>query len=116
QLHSSNLSKQTSLERKNWKNAQLQREVENLAPLTSDVVPVFLELDPSWVNLVDFNLQSFGIEVISEEKDGFIIGASLDNLRSLEEKINDFSESKHGSCKNSRPMGYRRRETRGMET
>src|ERR1017187_3567035 len=39
-----------------------------------DIVPVFLQVDPK-----DFDIESlkgFGIEIVSEEQDGFIIGAN----------------------------------------
>lgn len=46
-----------------------------------------------------FDLESFRIEIISQEDDGFIVGASLDNLKTLEEKIKLFSKEERGGEK-----------------
>ena len=67
----------------------IQRQGMGL-PLVFDdnILPIFLQVDPN-----DFDIESlkgFGIEIVSEEEDGFIIGANSDNFRSLSEKINDF--------------------------
>ncbi|MBB5440244.1 subtilisin family serine protease [Pedobacter sp. AK017] len=66
-----------------------ERKEKGLPDIFSEeVVPVFLQIDP-----YDFDIESlrgFGIEIISEEFDGYIIGANADNFRSLGEKINAF--------------------------
>lgn len=54
----------------------------------AEIIPVFLQVDPQ-----DFDIESlkgFGIEIISEEGDGFIIGANADNFSSLASKIEKF--------------------------
>lgn len=62
-----------------------------------NVIPIFLQVD---VNLFDIEtLQSFGIEIIAEETEGFIIGASADNFTSLKEKIEKFIRNE-GKFKN----------------
>lgn len=54
----------------------------------SEIIPIFLKID---MMLFDpESLYSFGIEVIAEDEDGFIIGASIDNFKSLKEKIDKF--------------------------
>jgi len=72
------------------------REDNDLASLDEEIIPIFIQVNPAIVN-TEFDLEAFGIEIISEEEEGYIIGASLDNFRSLEEKISSFINSKHGS-------------------
>ena len=67
----------------------LEREEQGLPPVfDKNIIPIFLQIDPN-----DFDIESlkgFGIEIISEEDDGFIIGANADNFRSLATKIEEF--------------------------
>lgn len=98
QAHSTNLLQQTAQLKTDWNTSLSTREKEQLAPLNSDIVPLFLQINPDILN-AGFDLQALGIEIISEEDDGFIIGASVDNLRSLESKINEFVNAVHGSGK-----------------
>ena len=42
----------------------------------NQLAPVFLQINPDIIN-AQFDLETFGIEIISEEADGFIIGASF---------------------------------------
>jgi len=56
------------------------------------VLPVFLRVDPK-----DFDIEAlkgFGIEIVSEEDDGYIIGANADNFSSLAAKIQMFIDRK----------------------
>ncbi|WP_296620957.1 S8 family peptidase [Marivirga sp.] len=96
QKHSQKLKKLTTSNKKSWVKANAIREEANLPELNLEIIPIFIKFDPDKIN-AEFDLESFGIEVISEEEDGYIIGASLDNFRSLEEKIDSFIEKKHGS-------------------
>lgn len=82
-----------------WASHIAEREAIGLAPIGADEPPLFIQVDPQWMKLVDFSLQNFGIEIISEEEGGFIVGASLDNLRSLEAKIKAFAVGEYGSGK-----------------
>src|SRR4051812_19899689 len=84
QGHSGKLIRNTSQIRKDWVDSIANRK-EGLARLDENIIPVFFKINPNLVDS-DFDLQNFGIEIISEENDGFIIGASLDALKSLEEK------------------------------
>jgi hypothetical protein len=65
------------------------REEHGLPQLFDEnILPVFLQVDPK-----DFDIESlkgFGIEIVSEEEDGFIIGANSDNFSSLATKIELF--------------------------
>ncbi len=80
-----------------WGEEFDNREEQGLAPIEKEVVPVFLQVNPGLVEMVEFNLHQLGIEIISQQDDGYIIGASLDGLRSLEEKINGFVNHTHGT-------------------
>lgn len=66
-----------------------EREEQGLPQVFDEnIVPVFLKVDPR-----DFDIEAlkgFGIEIVSEENDGFIIGANTDNFRSLTDKIQSF--------------------------
>lgn len=99
QGHSQGLLKVTSSLNTDWADHVNERGALNLAPLDENVKPIFLQVNPDLFSDANFDLQSFGIEIISEEEDGFIVGASLDNLRSLEEKIKEFVQAKWGSGK-----------------
>lgn len=62
-----------------------------------NAIPVFLQID---TNLFDIeSLKGMGIDIISEEQNGFIIGASTDGFASLQGKINKFI-SEQGKSKN----------------
>jgi hypothetical protein len=66
-----------------------ERQEQGLSQLfDKNILPVFLQVDPR-----DFDIESlkgFGIEIVSEEEDGFIIGANADNFSSLATKIDLF--------------------------
>jgi hypothetical protein len=81
-----------------WVATLREREDEGLPELEQNVIPVFLRVDPKTVRN-DFNLHHFEIEVISEEEDGYILGAAYDDLQSLEEKIAGFAGIEHGTGK-----------------
>lgn len=98
QGHFGYLSGRTSQIKLEWNNEINQREQQDLAPLDSDVIPVFLKINPDLIGY-DFDLKLFGIEVISQEEDGYIIGASLDGFTSLNEKINKFVNEERGGAK-----------------
>jgi hypothetical protein len=96
-VYSNELLRRTSILNREWDEYLIERKNQNLAPLEADIYPVYLQVNPSLLSDANFDLHSFGIEIISEENDGFIIGASTDNLRSLEEKIRlFFSETSGG--------------------
>ena len=89
ETHGSNLLSRINQLEETWQEKQRKKELENLPSIVDpEVVPVFLQLDPDEFDIE--SLKSFGIEIISEEEDGYIIGASIDNFRSLKEKIHLF--------------------------
>ncbi len=99
QGHSEYLSIKTSKIKNDWTNDYFERQTQNLAQLDEEIVPIFLKINPDLLKNIEFDLQGFEIEIISEEDDGFIVGASLDGLLTLEEKINGFITEIHGTGK-----------------
>lgn len=98
QGHFGYLSGRTSQMKSDWQNELKQRKHYELAPLDVDVIPIFLKINPNLIGY-DFDLKQFGIEVISQEEEGFIIGASLDGFNSLNEKIQKFLADERGGAK-----------------
>lgn len=75
-------------------NAFLEERRQQGLPdaFSEEIFPVFLKVDPR-----DFDIESlkgFGIEIVAEEENGFIIGANADKFSSLAKKIQDFIDSK----------------------
>ena len=72
-----------------WRDTREKREEED-KPSLPDVVPLILQTDPKAFD-ADI-LKGFGIEVIAELEDGYIIGASVNDpdLTKLQEKIEKF--------------------------
>lgn len=93
--HSSYLKKSTEDIRNQWFSKYELRDNLNLAPIDSDIIPIFFKINPDEVGY-DFDLKKYGIEIISEEENGYIIGASLDGFNSLEEKIKLFLNEERG--------------------
>lgn len=98
QQHANNLSSRAKSLGQRWAEHIEFRAESDLPSLDEDIIPVFLQVNPAILS-ADFDLEKFGIEVISEEDDGFIIGASFDGLLSLEEKIQGFIEEQRGTGK-----------------
>lgn len=72
----------------NWNEIKEGKKAEGITLPNENDIPVFLKLDTAVFNID--SLANWGIEVISEEKEGYIIGASLDGLNSFQEKIDQF--------------------------
>lgn len=98
QDHSEYLGNSTTKIKSDWESSVKLREGQGLAKIEESTAPLFLQINPDIIN-AQFDLESFGIEIISEEADGFIIGASQDNLSTLEEKIAGFINSEHATGK-----------------
>ncbi len=71
-----------------WNELKAQKQEEGIELPNPNDIPVFLKIDTSAFNID--SLINWGIEVISEERDGYIIGASLDGLQGFQENINQF--------------------------
>ncbi|MFD2247195.1 S8 family peptidase [Pontibacter ruber] len=85
-------SVQSNLQR--WSEIKQEREEAGL-PAPPEGIPVFLQVDTKSLSLD--TLRSFGIHVISENEDGYIVGASVDNFTSLSTKIERFLEGAESS-------------------
>ena len=97
-LHAKNLRNNINSISTAW-DSELQERRNNGLPdlFNPNTIPLYLQIDPNVFN-PEF-LKGFGIEVISEEEEGYIIGASIDGFRSLKEKIKQFV--KHGKAINT---------------
>ncbi len=98
QGHATTLLGSTSQIQLDWEDFISKRVKLGLPELDKEVIPVFLQINPG-ILTGQFDFLDYGIEIISEEENGFIIGASLDNLTTLEEKINGFITSTRSTGK-----------------
>lgn len=97
-IHATNLLGTTSQIQLDWEDFISKRVKLGLPELEKEIIPVFLQINPG-ILTGQFDFLDYGIEIISEEENGFIIGASLDNLTTLEEKINGFIKSSRSTSK-----------------
>jgi hypothetical protein len=89
--HSAKLINYTNMIKKEWQEDELERRQNNL-PIIPEAIPLFLKIDP--ISLPIEDLRVFGIEVIGELEDGYIIGSSSDiSLSELEKKISKFANN-----------------------
>jgi hypothetical protein len=81
----------------NWE-AEREKRKEEGKPDLPDAVSFILQIDP---NLFDADaLKSFGIEIVADLEEGYIIGASADiGLSELRKKIQQFIDSQRGGGK-----------------
>jgi hypothetical protein len=98
QMHATSLLGTTSQIQLEWEDFLTKRVEQGLPELDKEVIPVFLQINPDILS-GQFDFLDYGIEIISEEENGFIIGASLDNLTTLEEKINGFITTTRSTAK-----------------
>lgn len=81
----------------NW-NAEQQRRKEEGKPDLPDAVSFILEVDPDSFDADA--LKSFGIEIVADLEEGYIIGASADTeLSELRKKIEKFINAERGGGK-----------------
>jgi hypothetical protein len=82
-----------------WQDAQEKREEEGKPLLPEKAVPLILQVDPKAFDAED--LRKYGIEVIAELEDGYIIGASADDsdFTELQKKIGQFIKAERGGNK-----------------
>jgi len=96
--HSTTLGNEATLVYNAWFAHVETREAQGLASLDLSIQPIYLEINPSLIDSeLEADLLSFGIEIISQEEDGFILGASLDNLTTLKDKISGFATEDYGT-------------------
>ena len=80
-----------------WQNVQEKREEEAKPPLPN-AKPLILKIDPYAFDPA--SLKSYGIELIAELEDGYIIGASADiELTELQKKLEKFINEEKGGGK-----------------
>ena len=72
-----------------WNELKEAKKADGIELPNENDIPVFLRVDSEVFRNID-SLSNWGIEVISEEKEGYIIGASIDGLESFQEKIVQF--------------------------
>lgn len=87
--HGNSLKAQVQTLKNSWEKHLEDREKAGLPELfEKNIKPIYLQVD-----LDSFTLESlrhWGIEILSEEENGFIIGVSVDDFNSLEDKIKQF--------------------------
>ncbi len=89
QEHFDNLTSQLGTLQTAWQENISERENQGLPPLdNADVMPVFLQIDLTAKDIEA--LKGFGIDIISEEDDGYIIGASSVQFQSFIVKLEQF--------------------------
>lgn len=95
--HGNKLKSSIDLIAINWQEEKKRREEEG-RPELPDAVSFILQVDP---DLFDADaLKSFGIEVVADLEQGYIIGASADTeLSELRKKIEQFINSQRGGGK-----------------
>jgi subtilisin family serine protease len=95
--HGSKLKSSISTIVSNWETEREKRKQEG-KPDIPNAISFILQVDP---NLFDADaLKSFGIEVVADLEEGYIIGASADiGLSELRKKIQQFIDSQHGGGK-----------------
>lgn len=80
-----------------WQDNQKKRDEEE-KPSLPDALPFILKIDPSAFDPA--SLKTYGIELIAELEDGYIIGASADiELSELQKKIEKFINNEPRSGK-----------------
>ena len=82
-----------------WQETQEKREQEGKPPLPEKSKPIILKIDPIAFDVED--LRKYGIEVIAELENGYIIGASANDpeFSELQKKIEKFIKSERGGNK-----------------
>jgi hypothetical protein len=97
QQHGSILKNLTQKSLSDWEKNQAKRKEEK-KPELPESIPLILRIDPKAFDPDD--LKQYGIEVIAELEDGYIIGASVDlKLTDLQKKIQLFVNSQRGGGK-----------------
>jgi hypothetical protein len=79
-----------------WQDRSVKRKQEGKTDLP-EVLPLIIQVDPTAFNCDAENLSRFGIELVSEPKDGYILAISNDiQLTDLQKKIEQFINSERG--------------------
>lgn len=97
QNHGKSLNKSADSLIDKWAKIKEEKQKQGIKIPNENDIPVFLKIDTSVFNIE--SLRHWGIDVISEEQDGFIIGASIDGLKAFKVNINQFL-AEQGTYKN----------------
>jgi subtilisin family serine protease len=95
--HGSKLKSSVSGIVSDWQEQLIERK-QSQKPELPDAVPLILQIDPTAFDAEE--LRKYGIEVIAELEDGYIIGASADSqCTDLQKKIEQFINQERGGGK-----------------
>ncbi|HDY67151.1 MAG TPA: S8 family peptidase [Candidatus Scalindua sp.] len=75
-----------------WRKTKEEKKVEGIEIPNENDIPLFLKVDTAVFKFE--SLINWGIEVIAEEEDGYIIGASVDNLETFQQNVEQFINEK----------------------
>ncbi|MFN8417250.1 MAG: S8 family peptidase [Cytophagaceae bacterium] len=79
--------------RQKWQTIKDQH-IQDGIPLPNEKdIPIFMQIDDQAFSDID-SFRHWGVEVISEEENGFIIGASIDELESFQKNVAEFLAEK----------------------
>ena len=100
QEHYDKLTSQLKAIKELW-DQELKIRVDNGLPElpNANVLPVFLQIDLTAKDIEA--LKSFGIEIISEEEEGFIIGANSDGFKAFSDRLEQFLTQSNKKFKDS---------------
>ena len=90
QEHGQRLKKSAEALILDWEQVKAIKAKENIEIPNTNDVPVFLKVDTEVFDIDTFEL--WGINVVSEEDDGYIIGASTDSLNNFQKNVEAFLE------------------------
>jgi subtilisin family serine protease len=90
QEHGQRLKKSAEALILDWEKVRAIKAKENIEIPNTNDVPVFLKVDTEVFDIDTFDL--WGINVVSEEDDGYIIGASTDSLNNFQKNVEAFLE------------------------
>lgn len=71
-----------------WEQVKAIKAKENIEIPNNNDIPVFLKVDTEVFDIDTFEL--WGIDLVSEEEEGYIIGASTDNLDKFQKNVEAF--------------------------
>jgi|APEBP8051073178_1049388.scaffolds.fasta_scaffold01816_7 subtilisin family serine protease len=71
-----------------WRGVIEAKKEQGVEVRNPDHIPLFLQIDKDAMPID--SLVNWGIDIVSEEPDGYIIGASIDNLTAFQENVNQF--------------------------
>ena len=93
QEHANRINRAVHQIRSEWQENLEERSAKGLPNLPdNNIIPVLLQVDPRKFDIESLP-STYQIEIIAEEEDGFIIGASIDDFQGFRKKIDQFAEN-----------------------